>query len=293
MILITLSLPILFRRLQWQIAVALFLFEGWQRVSPFYRDFFLLPKWRACVHERNVIETRVLLFEGQRVSPFYHPSIHQISTPETTNFCHRPILSSLLSAYFQRIGGGGLARDLCHGRQRVAPFYHLSQLSHSKDSDFHSFSTPGFLMQKMTELREPLQSNSSLALTLLWLFINNFLCSFWHHFRTNCRTEMADVNKHKRWFHSSRVKFPLVSMSASSFLMSMYLICTFGSKLIRSNNQSRATLWVLETCLIFGLPHFESNSWISSFRRPIKSARACYPRHQRSRKYKAAKRVWR
>ena len=27
----------------------------------------------------------------------------------------------------------------------------------------------------------------------------------------------------------------------------------FGSKLIRSNNQSRATLWVLETCLIVGL----------------------------------------
>ena len=30
----------------------------------------------------------------------------------------------------------------------------------------------------------------------------------------------------------------------------MYLISTLGSKLIRSNNQSRATLWVLETCLI-------------------------------------------
>ena len=30
----------------------------------------------------------------------------------------------------------------------------------------------------------------------------------------------------------------------------------FGSKLIRSNNESRATLWVLETCLIVGLLHF-------------------------------------
>ena len=29
-----------------------------------------------------------------------------------------------------------------------------------------------------------------------------------------------------------------------------------GSKLIRSNNQSRATLWVLETCLIVGLLPF-------------------------------------
>ena len=61
------------------------------------------------------------------------------------------------------------------------------------------------------------------------------------------------LNKHKRWFHSSRVKFPLVSMSASWVLVSMYLIWIIGSKLILSNNQSRATLWVLETRLIVGL----------------------------------------
>ena len=35
--------------------------------------------------------------------------------------------------------------------------------------------------------------------------------------------------------------------------MSIYLIWILGSKLIRSNNQSRATLWVLETCLNVGL----------------------------------------
>ena len=71
-----------------------------------------------------MIETCVLLFEGkQRVSRFYHPSIHQISTLEKTKLYHRPILSSLLC--FQRIGGGGLAPDLCYGN-----FYHKSQLSH-------------------------------------------------------------------------------------------------------------------------------------------------------------------
>ena len=37
------------------------------------------------------------------------------------------------------------------------------------------------------------------------------------------------------------------------FLVSMYLIWILGSKLIRSNNQSRATLWVRETCLSVGL----------------------------------------
>ena len=45
-------------------------------------------------------------------------------------------------------------------------------------------------------------------------------------------------------------------MSASWFLVSMYLIWILGSRLIRSNNQSNATLWVLETCLIVGLLPF-------------------------------------
>ena len=40
------------------------------------------------------------------------------------------------------------------------------------------------------------------------------------------------LNKHKRWFHSSRVTFSFVSMSASCFLASMYLIWILGSKLI-------------------------------------------------------------
>ena len=53
--------------------------------------------------------------------------------------------------------------------------------------------------------------------------------------------------------HSSRVKLPLVRMSASWFLFSTYLIWTFGSRLILSDNQSRATRWVRETCLIVGL----------------------------------------
>ena len=59
------------------------------------------------------IAVPLLLLEGkQRVSPFYHPSIHQISTLEKTKLCHRPILSSLLSTSSQQIADGGLARDL-------------------------------------------------------------------------------------------------------------------------------------------------------------------------------------
>ena len=40
--------------------------------------------------------------------------------------------------------------------------------------------------------------------------------------------EWLMLNKHKRRFHSSRVKLPLVSMSASWFLVSMYLIWILG-----------------------------------------------------------------
>ena len=67
------------------------------------------------------------------------------------------------------------------------------------------------------------------------------------------------LNKHKRWFHSSRVKLPFVSMSANWFLVSIYVIWILGSKLIRSNNQSRATPWVLETCLIVRLLTFNDH----------------------------------
>ena len=61
------------------------------------------------------------------------------------------------------------------------------------------------------------------------------------------------LNKHKKWFHSFLDKLPLVGMSASCFLVSTYLIWILGSKLTLSNNQSRATLWVLDTCLNVGL----------------------------------------
>ena len=61
------------------------------------------------------------------------------------------------------------------------------------------------------------------------------------------------LNKQSRWSHSSFEKLPLIRMSASWFLVSTYLIWILGSKLILSNNLSRATLWVLDTCLIVGL----------------------------------------
>ena len=58
--------------------------------------------------------------------------------------------------------------------------------------------------------------------------------------------KLITLNKHRKWFHSCFEKLPLVRMSTSCFLVSTYLIWILGSKLILSNNQSRATLWVLD-----------------------------------------------
>ena len=61
------------------------------------------------------------------------------------------------------------------------------------------------------------------------------------------------LNKWRRLFHSSGVKFPFVNMSASWCEVSMWRVWILGSKLSLSNDQSRATLWVRETCLSVGL----------------------------------------
>ena len=50
-------------------------------------------------------------------------------------------------------------------------------------------------------------------------------------------------------------------MSASWFMVFTSLIWILGSKLILSNNLQRATLWVLDTCLIVGLLSFNYHFW--------------------------------
>ena len=80
------------------------------------------------------------------------------------------------------------------------------------------------------------------------------LRSFRHHFRTIGRTEMANVKQTQKMipFITCEISFWLECRQVGSWCQ-----CTWfgflGPKLILSNNQSRATLWVLETCLIVGL----------------------------------------
>ena len=217
-------------------------------------EYRCLQCWR---HERAV---RI-----QQVALFYLPSIHQISSLEKTKFYQHSVLSSLMSKRLQQ----------------VSPFYRTSQFASSEEIDFRVWFSQSFLMQQKVARQEFFRCierpNSSLVSILLWLFLRLKLFDFAVTLsspETFCflsditsghsvELKWLMLNKHKRWFHSSRVKFPLVSMSASWFLVSMYLIRILESRLIRSKNQSRATLWVLETCLNVGLLPF-TIIWITA-----------------------------
>ena len=85
-----------------------------------------------------------------------------------------------------------------------------------------------------------------------------FLRSFRHHFKTIGGTEMADVEQIQKM-----IPFITCEISLCQYVCELVLgvnqCIWFGSwrsKLILSNNQSRATLWVPETCLIVRILSF-------------------------------------
>ena len=63
------------------------------------------------------------------------------------------------------------------------------------------------------------------------------------------------LNNRTSGFPSSRVNEHFVQVSASWPRVSTYFPWSFGSRLILSDSQSSATLWVRETCLIVGHWH--------------------------------------
>ena len=89
-------------------------------------------------------------------------------------------------------------------------------------------------MQSRQARSDPLHGisipNSSSAWILLWLFLHLHLLVFFFDNALTLLMELKWVmlNKHQKWFHSSRVKSPFVSMSASWFLVSMYLMWILG-----------------------------------------------------------------
>ena len=79
--------------------VALLFVEAKERVSPFNRDFLLVSKMTClCSREERDWNSCVLSREQTMVSPFSHPSIHQLSSLEKT-----PILSTSLVRVFNEL----------------------------------------------------------------------------------------------------------------------------------------------------------------------------------------------
>ena len=142
--------------------------------------------------------------------------------------------------------------------QRGDPFYRTSQFVDSEEFDFLVWFSPAVEDSAAGALSLNRATKFIIGLDFAVTLPSPDSFCVLHDITSEHSAELKWLmsDKHKRWFHSTRVKFPLVSMSARWCLVSMYLIWILGSKLILSNNQSRATLWVPETCLIVGLLPF-------------------------------------
>ena len=155
----------------------------------------------------------------------------QLSILEITKYGRNRILNNLFKESFKVILFLYEVALICHLQQRTSMnlvFRNISPMASSQQDIGFNFavtpSSPESCWNRFTIAKEQ-------TVRLKWLMLN----------------------KYNKSFHSSRVKFLLVKISASWVLLSMYLICILESGLIRSNNQSSATLWMLETCFVVGL----------------------------------------
>ena len=205
MILIPLTILILFHRFQWQIAVALLLFEGWQRVAPICALFHRAGSSR----ERNLIGIRVSFPKRwQRVAPIYRAGCLLVKetwlgfaclSPRGDNGLPRslthwsvsfpllrrpslvviPLWVACWERAFNRLFMISQMRSLGRCRQRVAPVSPLSVLA------LQGFWFPQLFFSGLTEVEDDTFDG---ALAIRLIIGRDFS-------RTNCRTEMANVEK--------------------------------------------------------------------------------------------------
>ena len=232
--------PILFRRLQWWIAVPLLLIEGKQRVSPFYRDFLLLPKWRTCVHEGNVDQTSVLLFEGKQRGFHHFISFPLLRRPSFVS-SHPEKLAECVLSTIRRwwpgkwLANNGFLRSIIllglHTPRTWTFVTSLCGLSDAEDDRVEGALAIKFIIG--LDLAVTLSSHESLFVlfAIPW-----------------------EQTENLKWLTLTNTKDDSIRNVWNCLRVAFWCQCTwFGSKLIWSNNQSRATPWVLETCRIVGL----------------------------------------
>ena len=151
----------------------------WRCQSPYHH------RWQTCLCAGWTVA-------HPRVSPFLLPAFHQISTLEKTNSCQQS-LPVLWRCSFHELRG-----------------IWLSDLVFPRLSDAVEASTFGSLvLYRETKFI----SGFDFAVTLSSPASSCVLFDITS--RRSVELKWLMLNKHKRWFHSSRVKFPLVKMSAS------------------------------------------------------------------------------
>ena len=195
----------------------------WRCQNPYHH------RWQTC-HLRN--------------SPYLFPTFLQISTLEKITCRQCSILSSLMSW-----------RPI-----RVSPYLFAAHWTNSEvRSDFHIwFFTRTFRCSRDKHVRIPHAVFRYQVHHRLWFccdsfFICIFWCSFRHCFKIFDGTEIADAEQTQKM-----IPFITCEISLSICLrLDSWCQCTWfgswGPNWFYSNNQSRATLWVLEPCLIVGL----------------------------------------
>ena len=141
-----------------------------------------------------------------RVCPYLCSTFHHISSLEKTTCRQCSILSSLMS----------------WRPMRVSPYMFAAHLTSPEvRPDFQIWFSLGFPMESRQARSDPslgiVIPNWSSALILLWLFSSPTPSCVLFDITSEQLVELKwlILNEHKRWFHSSRVKFPLVSMSVS------------------------------------------------------------------------------
>ena len=98
-----------------------------------------------------------------------------------------------MSVRIQRVGG---ARDSCHGKQRVFPFYRISQFADSEEFDFRVwFSTRFLSLHRATKI----VVGSDFAVTLSSPESVYVLFDITSEHSAELKWLM--LNQHKRWYH--------------------------------------------------------------------------------------------
>ena len=262
MILILLTLVILLNRFEWRLVEVLPpLWESTSGLSGLSRGISPLttdcavPWWWVSLWE----ETR-LVFSCRSPGSFtwsprslVYVSI-SFSTLEKTKHGHHPTLSSLLRSC-PWIAHDNSGRELFFRSMPISGFPDPTSFS---PNVLQGFWFPQVFFSWLFEVEND-TFDGTLAISLI--IGRDFAVT--RSSPESCLSRFAIVslqtvelkwlilNKHK-WFNSSRVKFPF-SQDVSKLVFGVDVLdLGFGSKLIRSNNQSSASLWVLETCLFLG-----------------------------------------